>query len=111
MGMKSNSGFFNGTNGGGKYKLDLNDLSNSPSNGKSYNLAKSKDVKTVTSQVVSSDRKLDMTGTANSVHTKTNSTGTVLTERYYGDGGKAYLDIDYSDHGNPKNASNCASSA
>lgn len=43
-----------------------------------------------------------MMGERNSVHTKINSNGTVLSERYYNNDGKAYLDIDYSDHGNPK---------
>ena len=40
-------------------------------------------------------------GTANSV-TKSYKEGKLDQERYYGDDGKMYLDIDYSNHGNPK---------
>ena len=40
-------------------------------------------------------------GTANSV-TKSYKDGKLDQERYYGNDGKPYLDIDYSNHGNPK---------
>lgn len=33
---------------------------------------------------------------------KVTRTGEIQTRRYYGEGGKAELDIDYTDHGNPK---------
>ena len=40
-------------------------------------------------------------GQPNSVTQKTKD-GKVTSERYYDDNGNAYLDIDYTDHGNPK---------
>lgn len=33
---------------------------------------------------------------------KKNINGNLNSERYYDDDGKAYLDIDYTNHGNPK---------
>lgn len=42
-----------------------------------------------------------MKGVSNSV-TQSYVDGKFTQERYYDDNGNAYLDIDYSDHGNPK---------
>lgn len=38
----------------------------------------------------------------NSKLSRTNSKGNVITERYYDSKGRAYKDIDYTNHGNPK---------
>lgn len=51
--------------------------------------------------VVSDTHSLPMSGTPNSV-TQKEKDGKIVTERYYGEDGNAYLDIDYTDHGNPK---------
>ena len=40
-------------------------------------------------------------GQPNSVTQKTIN-GKITSERYYDENGNAYLDIDYTDHGNPK---------
>ena len=97
MGMKANSGYFIGT-------CAIKDCIKCGHAGKrkEYNSAGSKDVGVVLSQIISSKRKLEMVGIPNSVHIKKDNNGTVLTERYYGANGRAYLDIDYSNHGNPK---------
>ena len=42
-------------------------------------------------------------GKPNSVTQKKDEDGNVITERYYNGKGEAYLDIDYTNHGNPKN--------
>jgi len=43
-----------------------------------------------------------MTAKSNSVKAKLDSSCKTIQERYYDSHGKAYLDIDYTDHGNPK---------
>lgn len=83
------SGLYSGTHGGG------------PVNGSDYNSAGSNTVKTVTSVVKTDSHSVPVTGIPNSV-TKNYKQGKLDSERYYGKDGKAYLDIDYSNHGNPK---------
>ncbi len=71
-------------------------------NGKDYNRIGSKSVGNVDSLIVTSDiHSVPKEGTKNSV-SKNYVNGKLDSERYYGKDGKAYLDIDYSDHGNPK---------
>lgn len=71
--------------------------SNSTFNNAGSSIVKQVDVKTK----VEDSHSLPMTGTANSV-TQKEKDGKVVTERYYDENGNAYLDIDYTDHGNPK---------
>lgn len=76
--------------------------STSPVNGSDYNTAGSNSVGKVDSvNIVADAHNLSTEGTPNSV-TKNYKDGKLDKERYYGDDGKAYLDIDYTDHGNPK---------
>lgn len=71
-------------------------------NGILFNTAGSSSIQQVDSQQSVFDvHSLPMNGTKNSV-TKSYRDGKLEQERYYGENGKAYLDIDYSDHGNPK---------
>lgn len=73
-----------------------------PINGRNYNTAGSKSVRNVTSVSHLTDaHKVPMQGKKDSV-TKVSRDGTMVTERYYDSSGKAYLDIDYTNHGNPK---------
>lgn len=46
---------------------------------------------------------LPIRGEPNSVTQKQDKEGNVIAERYYDENGYVYLDIDYTDHGNPKN--------
>ena len=67
-----------------------------------FNTAGSSSIQQVDSQKSIYDaHTLPMDGTKNSV-TKSYSDGKLEQERYYDSNGKAYLDIDYTDHGNPK---------
>ena len=102
MGMKANSGFFKGTNGYKKHELNIDFYGEDPKNGVDFNLAGSKSVSSVVYKTITRDKKVPMTAKANSVKTKLSEDGKILQERYYDSCGKAYLDIDYSDHGNPK---------
>lgn len=71
-------------------------------NGKDYNGAGSKSVGQVdTVNITSDNHSVPTKGEPNSV-TKDYKDGKLSSERYYGEDGNAYLDIDYSDHGNPK---------
>lgn len=73
-----------------------------PQNGKDYNTSGSSSVKKADSVSKTKDvHNVPTTGTPNSV-SKNYKNGKLDSERYYGKDGKAYLDIDYSDHGNPK---------
>ncbi len=83
------SGLYSGTHGSG------------PVNGSDYNSANSNTVKTVNTVKKTNLHSVPITGTSNSV-TRNYKNGVLDSERYYGNDGKAYLDIDYSDHGNPK---------
>ena len=102
MGMKGNSGYFSGTSGSMKYKLDIQFFGANPKAGKDYNFAGSKSVGAVTYKTITKGKKVPMTAKSNSVKTKVDNNGNTLRERYYDLHGKAYLDIDYVDHGNPK---------
>lgn len=76
--------------------------SSGPVNGKDYNTAGSSAIGNVDSvSIVADEHSLPTEGTANSV-TKNYKEGKLDQERYYGDDGKMYLDIDYSNHGNSK---------
>ncbi|WP_029067227.1 hypothetical protein [Lachnobacterium bovis] len=76
--------------------------SSSPVKGKDYNTAGSSSVGKVDSvSIVADAHGLPKEDTGNSV-TKSYKDGKLDQERYYGDDGKPYLDIDYSNHGNPK---------
>ena len=66
----------------------------------SYNSAGSKSVGIVRSKAKTTCRPLPMTGNPYSVLTKTDNSGEIIMERYYDKDGKAYLDIDYTNHGN-----------
>ena len=90
-----NSDYGNGGNGGGSD-------GDRPENGKDFNSAGSDSVGEVDSVNVAADEHTtDKTGTKNSV-TQYFKDGKLSSERYYDGNGDAYLDIDYSDHGNPK---------
>lgn len=70
-------------------------------NGLDYNVAGSSSVGQVDSvQTLSEAHSIPTSGSPNSV-TRNYRNGSLCTERYYGGDGKPYLDIDYSDHGNP----------
>ena len=70
--------------------------------GLDYNSAGSSAVGRVDSvEIVVNAHEIPITGAPNSV-TKDYKDGKLKTERYYGEDGKAYLDIDYTDHGNSK---------
>ena len=71
-------------------------------NGVDYNPANSKSVGVVQSiQTVVDAHTMPVLSTPNSV-TRNYQNGTLKTERYYDSNGEPYLDIDYTDHGNPK---------
>ena len=102
MGMKGNSGYFSGTSGSMKYKLDIQYFGANPKAGKDFNSAGSRSVNAVTYKTVAKNKRIPMTAKSNSVKAKLDSSGKTIQERYYDSHGKAYLDIDYTDHGNPK---------
>ena len=70
--------------------------------GINYNRASSSKVGTVSGgKIVEMGQKVPNTYKPNSVVQKRDG-GRVITERYYNERGEPYLDIDYTDHGNPK---------
>ncbi len=70
--------------------------------GKDYNTAGSGNVGKVESiHITSNQHSKERVSTPNSV-IKNYMNGKLNNERYYGKDGKAYLDIDYTNHGNPK---------
>ena len=70
--------------------------------GMTYNSAGSSEVGTVSSgKIVGMGEKVPTTSTPNSVVQKRNG-DKIIVERYYNEKGEPYLDIDYTDHGNPK---------
>ena len=88
---------YNNDYGGG----DGSVASDGPINEVDYNSAGSKSVKTVDSVNIEADaHSVPMKGTPNSV-TQVYRNGNKVTERYFDENGNAYLDIDYTDHGNP----------
>lgn len=96
MGMKANSKNFKGTKGEINYSKEK-----SPQNGIDYNKSNSKSVNNV--EIVKNvNGNIKLTGNPNSVYIKHNKNGDIKTERYFGKNGEAYLDIDYTNHGNPK---------
>lgn len=95
---KGYSGLVSGTKGDkfGRREPD------SPVNGVDYNTVKSKSVGSVTTvSIVNNAHNMSPTGQPGSV-VRNYRNHTLTTERYYGEDGKAYLDIDYTNHGNPK---------
>lgn len=71
-------------------------------NGEDYNSAGSTFVKEVDSVTIFADsHSLSLTNTPNSV-AQNFKDGQLDSERYYDENGNAYLDIDYTNHGNPK---------
>ncbi len=72
------------------------------SNSESFNNAGSSSVGQVdVINKVNNKHSLPLNGTPNSV-TKNYKNGKLHSERYYDESGSAYLDIDYTDHGNSK---------
>lgn len=89
--MKGYNSDYGGNNGFGN-----------PINGDDYNRAGSSTVGEVDSvDIVVDIHDVPRESTPNSV-TQNFKNGTLSSERYYGPNGEAYLDIDYTDHGNPK---------
>lgn len=73
-----------------------------PQNGIDYNTAGSNSVRDVDIVLDVNDlHDIPKYGLPNSV-TKNNRNNVLTSERYFDDNGHAYLDIDYTDHGNPK---------
>ena len=71
-------------------------------NGKDYNTAGSSNVGKVDSvTTLANAHSMPESGAPNSV-IKNYKDGELSSERYYGNDGKPYLDIDYTDHGNAK---------
>ena len=67
-----------------------------------YNSAFSMDVEIVTTITITQEHSVPETSEPNSVRIKYDKKGNKLSERYYDKDGRAYLDIDYTDHGNSK---------
>lgn len=88
---KSYSELFENTKGDNKLKPGIG-----------YNLINSKSVKIVREVHETTDRKLPVEYHSNSVIRKFTDSDMLVTERYFNEKGKAYLDIDYTDHGNRK---------
>ena len=71
-------------------------------NGINYNTAGSSEVGTViTIKPLKPGQKVPNTSKPNSVAQKKDG-DKLITERYYNEKGEPYLDIDYTNHGNPK---------
>lgn len=112
---KGNSGHFEETKGAIFYREERRnqergkkkDESSSvePNEGMDYNKAGSSDVRKVDkiNKIDTTDNKdkLGIKGEPNSV-TKNYKHGRMIQERYYDEKGDVYLDIDYTDHNNPK---------
>ena len=96
--MKGNWAGFSG--GGGNSGGGCHDGDSGLVNGKDYNSAGSSSVGKVESvSTLSNSHSVPIISTPNSV-TKNYRDGKLNNERYYGEDGTAYLDIDYSNHGN-----------
>ena len=67
-----------------------------------YNIAGSKCVKKVEHVKVLTNHSLPIIENPNTCVKNYGKDGNLKSERYYDENGKAYLDIDYTDHGNPK---------
>lgn len=97
---KGNSGLFHGTTGS---KVSLaKKQDNKPVNGNDYNGAGSNSVGKVENVTITHDsHSVPTKGNPNSV-SKNYKNGQLDSERYYDKDGNAYLDIDYTNHGNSK---------
>lgn len=73
-----------------------------PINKIDYNNAESSDVKDVDKVQKIYKHGISIKGIPNSVNQKYNEKGSIISERYYNEIGDAYLDIDYTNHGNHK---------
>lgn len=79
-----------------------NDNPPRPINGEDYNAAGSSKVKAVDDVIIMQDaHDVPASGIPDSV-VQNYKGGKINSERYYDSDGNAYLDIDYTDHGNPK---------
>ena len=93
---KSSSGLFHGTTG------DKAGRNSSPMNGLDYNTAHSNSVRKVEFVTETHNtHSISPYGVPNSV-TRSYKGGRLTSERYYDSEGQAYLDIDYSNHGNAR---------
>lgn len=92
---KGNNGIFKRTN-----VVAL--INKNPINKVDYNRAGSLDVETVNQVNKTTSHGITIKGHPNSVNQKHDKRGSLISERYYNDSGYAYLDIDYTNHGNPK---------
>ncbi len=92
---KGISGIFLGTKA-------INTSTKSPRNKIDYNRAGSIDVKIVNIVNKIKEHGLTIKDIPNSVNQKYNEKGDIISERYYDGNGNAYLDIDYTNHGNSK---------
>jgi len=97
---KGNSGLFHGTTGSNVSQAQKQD--NKPVNGNDYNGAGSNSVGKVDNVTTTHDaHSVPTKGSPNSV-SKNYKNGQLDSERYYDKDGNAYLDIDYTNHGNSK---------
>ncbi len=92
---KGYSGFFSNTKGTTFDKRN-------PINKVDYNKAESIDVGKVNEVHEISSHGAVIKDIPNSVGQKYNEKGSIISERYYNNNGDAYLDIDYTNHGNSK---------
>lgn len=100
---KGNSGHFKGTRGETISRNKNGSRSNFSKN--TYNDADSDDVKDVNiinNLNINGHKKTPVISIPNSV-TKIIDRDKIIRERYYDKNGDVYLDIDYTDHNNPKN--------
>lgn len=98
---KGFSRIFNGTRATIAFRLN----EKVPKNKKDYNNAESIDVDIVNKVNKITEHGVPIKGIPNSANQKYNKRGTLITERYYDSNGNAYLDIDYTNHGNSGNHS------
>ena len=102
----SNSGLAYGTSGSPQLNVENGEAENKAAENEAkamgFNSAGSKSVKKVVCVIKIYDaHSMPSTSSANSV-VQNIVNGKITTERYYNDRGYPYLDIDYTDHGNPK---------
>lgn len=99
--MKGNWPGFSNSGGGGNNSSGNGEIENEYVNGQDYNTAGSNSVKQVYSvTTLSNAHSMPISSVPNSV-TKNYRDGKLSTERYFDESGNPYLDIDYSNHGNP----------
>lgn len=90
------------TLGASSFHNEVSNQANNPIAGVDYNSAGSSEVDLVTEvSSLKMGEKMPVTSSPNSVAQKKNGDEAV-TERYFNSNGEPYLDIDYTDHGNPK---------